>query len=118
MQAPTARSRRRVAPRPPGRRTGPEPAPGRRPAGHRIDCSSQEAAAMPDTFGTLSTLRVGSREYRIHRLEALESRGLRVSRLPYSLKMLLENLLLQENHSVYSQDIEVLARWEPTGTRR
>jgi aconitate hydratase len=68
---------------------------------------------MTNSFGTRGTLRVRDREYEIFRFEALEREGLRVSRLPYSLRILLENLLRTENGvSVTRDDIEALARWD------
>ncbi|MDP3910967.1 MAG: aconitate hydratase AcnA [Gemmatimonadales bacterium] len=69
-----------------------------------------------NTFGARSTLRVagGATAYEIFRLDALEKRGLAVARLPYSLKILLENLLRREDgRSVRGGDIEKLARWNP-----
>jgi aconitate hydratase len=68
----------------------------------------------PDSFGARATLRVGDREHTIYRLDALQSR-FDVARLPYSLKVLLENLLRTEgNGAVTAQDIEALARWDAT----
>ena len=49
-------------------------------------------------------LRVGEREFRIASLEALEKEGPPVSRLPYSLRILLENLLRREDGRVVSSD--------------
>ncbi|MGQ0560901.1 MAG: aconitate hydratase AcnA [Gemmatimonadota bacterium] len=67
-----------------------------------------------DTFGSRSTLRVGSKEFEIFRLDAVEKAGLPVARLPYSLKILLENLLrLEEDSGEAEDDIEALARWNP-----
>ncbi len=67
-----------------------------------------------DTYQSRATLKVGSQEYEIYRLEALEKAGLPAARLPYSLKILLENLLRFEDDSVASDgDIEALARWQP-----
>ena len=66
-----------------------------------------------DSFGSRSTLQVGGRTYEIFRLEALERAGLPVARLPYSLRILLENLLRHEDGVVVSaEDIQALARWE------
>jgi aconitate hydratase len=71
-------------------------------------------ADMIDSFGARGTLRVGEREYEIFRFEALERAGIQVSRLPYSLRILLENLLRTENGlSVTRDDIEALAGWKP-----
>ena len=67
-----------------------------------------------DSFGSRATLRVGDRAYEIHRLDALERAGLAVSRLPFALKILLENLLrLEDGAAVRRGDVEALARWEP-----
>jgi aconitate hydratase len=67
-----------------------------------------------DTFGSRSTLRVGDRTYEIFRLGSLEKRGFNIQRLPYSLRVLLENLLRNENNrSVMAADIEFLASWDP-----
>jgi aconitate hydratase len=68
-----------------------------------------------DSFGTRKVLRVSDRGYDIFRLDLLESAGFQnISRLPVSLKVLLENLLRQEdNHHVTKGDIEALANWNP-----
>ncbi len=65
-----------------------------------------------NSFGAKDTLAVGAREYEIFRLDALQRR-FDVARLPFSLKVLLENLLRTEgNGSVTAQDIEGLASWD------
>jgi aconitate hydratase len=71
-----------------------------------------------DSFGSKGRKTVGKRTYEIFRLDALEKRGVgKISRLPLSLKVLLENLLRHEDGtSVRPEDIEALARWEPGGT--
>ncbi|HEU4640269.1 MAG TPA: aconitate hydratase, partial [Candidatus Binatia bacterium] len=68
-----------------------------------------------DSFGTRKVLRVGDQNYDIFRLDLLENAGFQnISRLPVSLKILLENLLRQEdNHHVTKGDIEALANWNP-----
>src|SRR5262245_62091136 len=72
---------------------------------------------MKDSFGSRATLRAGGRELQIARLGALEKRGFNVSRLPYSLRILLENLLRREDGSAVTADeIEALARWDPKET--
>ncbi len=69
---------------------------------------------MKDSFSSLDEISVGGRSYRIARLEALEQAGFAVSRLPYSLRVLLENLLRREDGTVVSAEhIETLARWRP-----
>jgi aconitate hydratase len=65
-----------------------------------------------DSFGARSTLEVSGREYEIYRLDALQSK-FDVARLPYSLKVLLENVLrLEDGHSVTADDVEAIARWD------
>ena len=65
-----------------------------------------------DSFGAQATLEVGGREFEIHRLDALQQR-FDVARLPYSLKVLLENALrLEDGTSVTSEDVEAIATWD------
>jgi len=73
------------------------------------------AQTYVDSFGARKVLKVGSESYDIFRLDELERAGFKnVSRLPVSLKILLENLLRQEDdHHVNKADIEALANWEP-----
>jgi aconitate hydratase len=67
-----------------------------------------------NSFGSRAVLTVGQRAYQMFRIDALERRGLPVARLPYSLKILLENLLRREDGRVVPpEDIEKLARWAP-----
>src|SRR5579872_1525982 len=67
-----------------------------------------------NSFGSQSELKAGARTYEIFRLSALEKRGIDLKRLPYSLRILLENLLRQEDgKSVTADDIEFLAKWDP-----
>ena len=68
----------------------------------------------PNTFGSRSTLTVGSRSYAYFRLDALrELSGGNVDRLPFSLKVLLENLLRGEDGAfVKAADVEALAKWD------
>ena len=64
-----------------------------------------------NSFGTRATLRVGDRSLQIHRLDALGDR-FDVARLPYSLKVLLENLLRHEDgRHVRAADVESVASW-------
>jgi aconitate hydratase len=65
-------------------------------------------------FGSRADLEVGDRTYEIYRLDAMDRAGIDISRLPFSLKILLENLLRQEHLLADPQrDIEALARWQP-----
>ena len=69
---------------------------------------------MANAFGARGTLSVGARTYEIFRLDALSRAGLPAERLPYSLRILLENLLRHaDGRIVRDEDIEALARWEP-----
>jgi aconitate hydratase len=67
-----------------------------------------------NSFGACSTLSTGSGTVYMYSLLALEHRGFSgISRLPFSLKILLENLLRQEdNRFVKQADIEALANWD------
>ncbi|NJK81481.1 MAG: aconitate hydratase AcnA [Chloroflexaceae bacterium] len=72
---------------------------------------------MTNSFGARSTLSVGSREYTIYRLDALAKQGYNLTRLPFSLRILLENLLRTEDGSaVTADDITFLAQWDPQAT--
>jgi aconitate hydratase len=69
---------------------------------------------MANTFNSQGTLKVDSREYAIFRLGAVARAYPDVARLPFSLKILLENLLRSEDgRSVRGEDIEALAKWQP-----
>ena len=64
----------------------------------------------PNSFGSRSTLSVGGRSYAIYRLGAVGG-----AKLPFSLRILLENLLRNEDGAfVKRQDIEALAAWDVT----
>jgi aconitate hydratase len=69
-----------------------------------------------NSFTTRAALKVGSESFEIYRLDALERSGIgKPSRLPFSLKVLLENLLRHEDDRfVHAQDIRALATWDPT----
>lgn len=67
---------------------------------------------MTDSFGARSTLNVGGNDYEIYKLDAV-SEG-HVARLPYSLKILMENLLrFEDGRDVTREDILALANWDP-----
>ena len=66
-----------------------------------------------NSFGSRDTLRVGDASYEIYRLDAVEGSA----RLPYSLKILLENLLRTEDGANVTADhIRALAGWDPGAT--
>ena len=69
-----------------------------------------------NSFDTRAALKVGSESFEIYRLDALERSGVgKPSRLPFSLKVLLENLLRHEDgRFVHAEDIRALATWDPT----
>ena len=75
---------------------------------------------MLNSFATRAPLRAGAQDVDIFRLEALEKSGVgNVSRLPFCLRILLENLLRNEDgRSVRKDDIENLARWDPASPDR
>ena len=66
--------------------------------------------ASIDSFGAKGTLEVGGQDYEIYRLSAVEG----AAKLPYSLKVLTENLLRTEDgKNVTKAHIEALANWDP-----
>ncbi len=67
----------------------------------------------PDSFRCRKTLRVGSKNYVIYSLKAAEASGLEgISQLPFSMKVLLENLLRHEDgRTVTKHDIRAVAEW-------
>ncbi len=63
-----------------------------------------------NSFGSLATLRAGGTEYQIHRLDAVDGSA----SLPFSLKILLENLLRTEDgRNVTAEHVRALAQWDP-----
>jgi len=66
-----------------------------------------------NSFASRASLTSGQHSYTIYRLPALTARGFNLSRLPFSLKILLENLLRREDGvNVTASDIEFLANWD------
>ncbi|MGB8912839.1 MAG: aconitate hydratase AcnA [Candidatus Sulfotelmatobacter sp.] len=65
-----------------------------------------------DSFKSRSILRVGKKDYEIYRLDALDQQGISTKHLPYSLLILLENLLRTEDgRNVKKEDVRSLASW-------
>src|ERR1700741_5485766 len=79
-----------------------------------------ETADMPslDSFRCCKSLKVGSKTYTSSRLPPAEKNGLKsISRLPFSMKVLLENLLRNEGgRSITKEDIQAVAQWLKTKT--
>jgi aconitate hydratase len=72
-----------------------------------------------NTFNARSTLHVGNDKFEIYKLSALEHAGIgKVSQLPFSLKVLLENLLRHEDgRFVFDADVRALATWDPSSAQ-
>jgi len=71
-----------------------------------------------NSFGARTTLNVGGKSFTIFKLEALEKRGFALSKLPFSIRVMLENLLRREDGAnVTGDQIEAVAKWNgPGGT--
>ena len=74
---------------------------------------------MNDFFNARDVLKVGDREYVIYRLDALEKAGLTIlSRLPFSIRIVLEAALRQCNDlEITQEDVKNIAAWTPNGLR-
>ncbi|HZQ95103.1 MAG TPA: aconitate hydratase AcnA [Candidatus Sulfotelmatobacter sp.] len=65
-----------------------------------------------NSFNSRSSLKVGKKEYEIYRLDALDQQGVSTRHLPFSLRILLENLLRTEDgRNVRKDDVRALANW-------
>src|SRR5690242_21567612 len=73
-----------------------------------------------NSFGAAGQLQAGVRSYEIFRLAALENAGAaKLSRIPFSIKILLENLLRCEDGTIVKRaDIEYIAAWDPAAPAR
>ena len=73
------------------------------------------AISAGNSFGTRDKLNVGAQSFDIHRLELLEKHGMKnLAKLPFSLRILLENLLrCEDNRFVKAEDIRALENWKP-----
>jgi len=73
-----------------------------------------------NSFGTRDKLNVGAQVFEIQRLEKLEEQGLsHIEKLPFSLRILLENLLrFEDGRFVHPEDIKSLAKWTPNGPEK
>jgi aconitate hydratase len=65
-----------------------------------------------NSFGARATFKVGNKEYELYRLDALDKQGISTRHLPFSLRILLENLLRTEDgRNVTKDEIRALAAW-------
>jgi len=65
-----------------------------------------------NSFGSRASLKVGSKEYEVYRLDALDKAGISTQHLPFSLRILLENLLRTEDgRNVTKEEVKALAAW-------
>jgi aconitate hydratase len=73
-----------------------------------------------NSFGTRDTLNVGAQSFEIHRLETLEKQGVsNLAKLPFSLRILLENLLrCEDGRFVRADDVRALATWTPGAAQK
>src|SRR6202034_168203 len=72
-----------------------------------------------NSFGAAGQLHAGGRTHQIFRLAALEKAGVKLSRIPFSIKILLENLLrFEDGSTVKRSDIEYVAQWDPSAPAR
>src|SRR5262245_28780495 len=78
------------------------------------DSPDKDPTIMNNSFGSRAQLSVDGRDYTIFRLDAVYKSHPGAQRLPYSLKILLENLLRTEDGlTVRPDDITALANWDP-----
>jgi aconitate hydratase len=72
----------------------------------------RKAIMSLNSFNARSGLKVGNKEYEIYRLDALDKQGIKTAHLPFSLRILLENLLRTEDgRNVKKEDIRAFAAW-------
>jgi aconitate hydratase len=78
------------------------------------------AISAGNSFKTRDTLNVGAQAFLIHRLEFLEKQGVSTpAKLPFSLRVLLENLLrFEDGRTVHPEDIRALAGWTPSAAQK
>src|ERR1700674_1514442 len=73
---------------------------------------TRKAIMSLNSFNSRSLLKVGSKEYEIYRLDALDQQGISTRHLPYSLRILLENLLrTAEGRNEKKEDIRSMPAW-------
>ncbi len=66
-----------------------------------------------NSFGARTTLKSGGKEYSIYKLEALEKRGFALSKMPFSIRVMIENVLRREDGvNVTADQVEAIAQWD------
>ena len=79
-----------------------------------VNATRTGAEAASNSFDAKTTLNSGGKSYTYYRLDSLAQNGIELARLPFSLRILLENLLRREDGvTVTADDIQFLARWQP-----
>src|SRR5712675_49683 len=77
-----------------------------------LRCFRRKTPMLMNSFGSRSTLKVGDKEYELYRIDALEKQGISTKHLPFSLRILLENLLRTEDgRNVTKEEVRALAAW-------
>ena len=72
----------------------------------------EEAIMSVNSFNSRTSLKVGNKEYEIYRIDALDKQGISTQHLPYSLRILLENLLrTEDDRNVTQEEVRALAAW-------
>src|ERR1700736_2680630 len=78
----------------------------------RARSAPRKATMSLNSFNSRSALKVGKKEYDIYRLDVLDKQGISTRHLPFSLRILLENLLRTEDgRNVKREDVRSLAAW-------
>ena len=76
--------------------------------------AARASLTAANSFGCRTALRVGDREFTVFSLAFLEVMFPGIAHLPFSVRVLLENLLRREDgRFVHAEDVEALARWQP-----
>src|SRR6267378_8276008 len=77
-----------------------------------LRCFRRKATMSSNSFGARATFKVGNKGYELYRLDALDKQGISTRHLPFSLRILLENLLRTEDgRNVTKEEIRALAAW-------
>tara|TARA_R110000824_G_scaffold118960_11_gene271794 strand:+ start:578 stop:3868 length:3291 start_codon:yes stop_codon:yes gene_type:complete len=98
---------------PAAKKTAPAKKPAAKPAAKKAAPKKAASKAPGNSFGAKQTLKVGKRSYTIYSIKAAEKNGLPgTARLPFSLKVLLENLLrFEDGRTVTADDIKAVKGW-------